>query len=142
MPKKLAPEAEKKTRIAAERKRLLTILGVPHLAVKATASNLDKVPPALQMKLGVVDNAASMRIELEDLREDIRLKGVTELFQQSEKVEPYNRERPEVAIFNKTFSNYMKAIDQLTALLSDEKAGGADAAGKALTAFITQVQNG
>lgn len=135
MAKKLTPEQEKQKRINAEKLRLLTILGAPHLAAKKYADQLDGVSAALQIRLGVVDNCASMRIELEDLRDDIRLNGTTELFQQSEKVEPYPRERPQVAIFNKTFANYLKAVDQLSALVPDEIAGGDTIPGAALLEF-------
>lgn len=66
---------------------------------------------------GLIDQAAFMRIECEDMAEDLRQNGWTEKFQQSERLEPYDRARPIGQAFNSTNANYQKIIKQLTALL-------------------------
>ena len=66
---------------------------------------------------GLIDQAAFMRIECEDMEKDIRENGWTEKFQQSEKLEPYDRARPIGQAYNTTNANYQKIIKQLTALL-------------------------
>ena len=66
---------------------------------------------------GLIDQAAFMRVECEDMAEDLRENGWTEEFRQSEKLEPYDRARPIGQAFNSTNANYQKIIKQLTALL-------------------------
>ena len=66
---------------------------------------------------GLIDQAAFMRIECEDMAEDIRQNGWTEKFQQSERLEPYDRARPIGQAYNSINANYQKIIKQLTALL-------------------------
>ena len=66
---------------------------------------------------GLIDQAAFMRIECEDMAEDLRQNGWTEPFRQSDKVEPYDRARPIGQTYNSTNTNYQKIIKQLTALL-------------------------
>lgn len=58
-----------------------------------------------------------MRIECEDMADDLRENGWTEKFQQSERLEPYDRARPIGQAYNSTNANYQKIIKQLTALL-------------------------
>lgn len=43
---------------------------------------------------GIIRWAAFMRVTLEDMEKDLDENGFTELFSQSEKLEPYERERP------------------------------------------------
>ena len=71
---------------------------------------------------GLIDQAAFMRIECEDMEKDIRENGWTEKFQQSEKLEPYDRARPIGQAYNTTNANYQKIIRQLTLLLPKSKA--------------------
>lgn len=62
---------------------------------------------------GLISRAAYMKITLEDYEEDLDLKGYTEMFSQSEKTEPYERERPVARLYNTTVSNYQKIMKQL-----------------------------
>nr|DAH23916.1 MAG TPA: hypothetical protein [Caudoviricetes sp.] len=48
---------------------------------------------------------------------DLQDNGWTEKFQQSERLEPYDRARPIGQAYNSTNANYQKIIKQLTALL-------------------------
>ena len=51
------------------------------------------------------------------MADDLRENGWTEKFQQSERLEPYDRARPIGQAYNSTNANYQKIIKQLTALL-------------------------
>lgn len=98
------PEKTKEQRIRAEKTRLRRLY-----------KNLPK--EASGTVAGLIDQAAFMRIECEDMAEDLRENGWTEEFRQSERLEPYDRARPIGQAFNSTNANYQKIIKQLTALL-------------------------
>lgn len=70
---------------------------------------------------GLIKRAAYMRIALEDWEEDIIENGVTEMFTQSEKTEPYERERPVARLYNTMNGNYQKIIKQLNDILPKEE---------------------
>lgn len=63
---------------------------------------------------GLMHRAAYMRITLEDWEQDIIENGVTEMFTQSEKTPPYERERPVVRLYNTMNKNYQSIIKQLS----------------------------
>lgn len=97
-------EKTKEQRIRAEKARL-----------KRLYRNLPK--EAAGTVAGLIDQAAFMRIECEDMAADLQDNGWTEKFQQSERLEPYDRARPIGQAYNSTNANYQKIIKQLTALL-------------------------
>ena len=97
-------EKTKEQRIRAEKARL-----------KKLYRNLPK--EAAGTVAGLIDQAAFMRIECEDMADDLRENGWTEKFQQSERPEPYDRARPLGQAYNSTNAHYQKIIKQLTALL-------------------------
>lgn len=66
---------------------------------------------------GLITQAARLRVRLDELNADIKINGLTELFSQSEKTEPYERERPASAIFAKLDKNYQAIIKQLNDML-------------------------
>ncbi len=70
---------------------------------------------------GIIKRASYMRIALEDWEEDIIENGVTEMFTQSEKTEPYERERPVARLYNTMNGNYQKIIKQLNDILPKEE---------------------
>lgn len=70
---------------------------------------------------GLVVEAANMRINMEDLRKELDEKGWIELFTQSEKVEPYEKERPSAKLYISFNANYQKIIKQLTDLRPKEE---------------------
>lgn len=70
---------------------------------------------------GIIKRAAYMRIALEDWEMDIIENGITEMFTQSEKTEPYERERPIARLYNTMNGNYQKIIKQLSDLLPKEE---------------------
>lgn len=69
---------------------------------------------------GLIDQAAFMRIELDDMQKDILDHGRVELFSQSEKTDPYERERPVVKQYNTTIRSYQNIIRQLDEKLPKE----------------------
>jgi len=69
---------------------------------------------------GLIQRAAYMRVTLEDWEEDIIENGVTEMFTQSEKTEPYERERPVARLYNTMNKNYQSIIKQLSDLVPKE----------------------
>ncbi len=70
---------------------------------------------------GLINRAAYMRIALEDWEIDILENGITEMFTQSEKTDPYERERPVARLYNTMNANYQKIIKQLSDLLPKEE---------------------
>lgn len=74
---------------------------------------------------GLIVEAARLRVLLDSLYADIEENGATELFQQSDKVPPYSKERPEAKQYKDFNKNYQSIIKQLTELAPAEaKAGG------------------
>ncbi len=69
---------------------------------------------------GLIERAAFMRISCEDLEEDLRENGWTELFSQGNQ-EPYQRARPQGTMYNALAKNYRETIKQLDALLPKEE---------------------
>lgn len=101
-------EITKDERIIKEVKRLNRIY-----------KNIDKDKKAIID--GIIKRAAYMRIALEDWEMDIIENGITEMFTQSEKTEPYERERPIARLYNTMNGNYQKIIKQLSDLLPKEE---------------------
>ncbi len=71
---------------------------------------------------GLIPRAAFMRVTLEDYEKDINEKGSVESFSQSEKVDPYERERPVIRLYNTMNKNYQSIINQLTGLIPKQEA--------------------
>ena len=61
-----------------------------------------------------------MRVTLEIYEKDLDENGYVESFTQSEKTEPYERERPVARLYNTMNKNYQSIIKQLTDLLPAE----------------------
>lgn len=74
---------------------------------------------------GLIVQAARLRVRLDDLWADIQENGETELFNQSEKTEPYERRRPVAELFTATDKNYQAIIKLL-----DEKLPSSISSGK------------
>lgn len=89
---------------------------------KNRLTRLFKELPEKKKKLtvGLIERAAFMRVELEDLEADLKENGWTEPFQQSEKVEPYDRARPQGQTYNTMNASYQKIMKQLHDMLPTE----------------------
>lgn len=97
-------EMTKDNRIIAEEKRIRRIYK------KIDKDNKDIID-------GLIQRAAYMRITLEDWEKDINENGYVELFTQSEKTDPYERERPVIRLYNTMNKNYQSIIKQLSDLV-------------------------
>lgn len=62
---------------------------------------------------GLIRRAAYMRVTLEDYEKDLDDNGYIEMFTQSEKTPPYERERPVARLYNSMNRNYQTIMRQL-----------------------------
>lgn len=90
-------------------------------AVQTEIARLNQIyeglpPNQFAVAQGLIVQAARLRVRLDTLWEDIRKNGETEQFTQSEKTEPYERERPAARLFTATDKNYQSIIKQLNEL--------------------------
>jgi hypothetical protein len=74
-----------------------------------------------QIANGLIERAAFMRVELEDLEEYLAEHGWTEPFSQGDQ-KPYDRARPQGQTYNTMNANYQKIIKQLDGMLPKEDA--------------------
>lgn len=76
----------------------------------------DMEPAKKGIAAGLIERAAFMRVQLEDLEQDLNENGWTEKFRQGNQ-EPYDRARPAGQTYNSLNANYQKIIKQLDAML-------------------------
>lgn len=69
---------------------------------------------------GLIKRAAYMRVTLEDMEADLDRYGYVEMFSQSEKAEPYERERPVARLYNTMNKNYQSIMKQLSDFVEKE----------------------
>lgn len=83
-------------------------------------------PKQFALAQGLIIQAARLRVRLDKLWAELQEKGETEWFTQSEKTEPYERERPASRTFTATDKSYQSIIKQLNDMIPVEKetAGG------------------
>lgn len=72
---------------------------------------------------GLIVQAARLRVRLDQLWREIQEHGETEMFSQSERTDPYERERPAARLFTATDKNYQSIIKQLNELTPPSKTG-------------------
>jgi len=75
---------------------------------------------------GLIIQASRLRVLLDEMWIDISENGDVEMFSQSEKQEPYERERPIAKLFNSRDLSYQRIMKQLTDLIPPEKDGGGE----------------
>lgn len=68
---------------------------------------------------GLIQEAAFMKISLEEMREDLLTNGLTELFEQGS--QRFERERPQVKIYTTFMQRYSGVMKQLIDLLPEEQ---------------------
>lgn len=66
---------------------------------------------------GLITQAARSRVMLNYMWQDIQENGEYEMFQQSQNVPAYERERPVARLYNTRDQSYQRALKQLTDLL-------------------------
>lgn len=74
-------------------------------------------PARLKLAMGLIERAAFLRVELENLEADLLENGWTEPFQQSRGVDPYDRARPQGQTYQSAVKNYRDTIKQLDSML-------------------------
>ncbi|WP_435302168.1 hypothetical protein [Bacillus thuringiensis] len=81
----------------------------------------DIPPRKLKVVEGLIVQAARLRVSLNEMWKDLSENGDYEMFSQSDKTEPYERERPVARIYNTRDQSYQRVIKQLTDLLPEDK---------------------
>lgn len=74
----------------------------------------------LELALKICDKMAYLKVTIEDCQADMDERGIYEKFQQSDKVDPYDRARPIVQAYQGFTNSYQKYLKQLADLLPDE----------------------
>ena len=77
----------------------------------------DLPPKQFALAQGLIIQAARLRSRLDKLWAELEEKGETEWFTQSDKTEPYERERPASRTFTATDKSYQSIIKQLNDML-------------------------
>lgn len=77
-------------------------------------------PKQFALAQGLIIQAARLRVRLDKLWAELEEKGETEWFTQSEKTDPYERERPASRTFTATDKSYQSIIKQLNDMLPTE----------------------
>lgn len=77
-------------------------------------------PKRFALAQGLIVQAARIRVKLNILNEDIQKNGLTEWFQQSEKVEPYEKTRAAADLFTKYDKNYQSICKQLEDMILED----------------------
>lgn len=72
---------------------------------------------------GLIRQAARLRARLDMLWDDLQTNGETEWFTQSEKTDPYERERPASRTFTATDKSYQSIIKQLNDICPENQEG-------------------
>lgn len=85
-------------------------------------------PKQFALAQGLIIQAARLRVRLDKLWTELEEKGETEWFTQSEKTDPYERERPASRTFTATDKSYQSIIKQLNDMIpkDTEVAGGVE----------------
>jgi hypothetical protein len=99
---KKSEELSKKDRVDKEIKRLINIFR------KMPRDKFDTLE-------GIIEEAANIRMTMQDMRKELDATGWVDLFQQSNDVEPYERTRPlanQYNSLNKNYQNLMKMLKE------------------------------
>ena len=101
---------KKQTRINREKKRLMKIYE-------------DLPEESLEIFQGQFDQASFLRVELDDIREELQETGWVEMFQNSPDLEPFERDRPLAKQYMRLASEYRNTIKLLDDKLAKQNAG-------------------
>lgn len=93
--------------------------------IEAERDRLTKIYKGIEEKRkqtvrGVIERAAYMLVQLQNLEADLLENGMWEMFSQGDQ-EPYERKRPAADLYNQINNSYQKIIKQLTDLLPKEE---------------------
>ena len=98
--------ADKSQRIKAEYERIVALYN-------------DLPEDKKQLFDGLIRRGAYIRVTLEDMEADIDEGGYVESFTQSEKTDPYERQRPVASLYNSLLKNYQTIMKQLSDALPE-----------------------
>lgn len=100
----LAPRSDEKITVESEIERLTALYeGIPK--------------NKMELVTGLVENAARLRVQNTELWEDMEENGCVEWFTQSEKTEPYQRERPQTRLYFQGVKEFHAITKTLDAML-------------------------
>ncbi|PFJ51310.1 hypothetical protein COI99_16290 [Bacillus cereus] len=103
----MANVVEREAQVNKEKNRLRGLFkDIPHSKLKVVE--------------GLIVQAARLRILLNEMWVDISENGDYEMFSQSDKTDPYERERPVARLYNTRDQSYQRIIKQLTDLIPEE----------------------
>lgn len=94
--------------------------------IDAEVRRLDKIfehidDNSKELSESLIKRASFMRITLEKYEADLEADGYVELFSQSEKTPPYERERPVARLYTSLNKNYQSIMKQLFDILPKEE---------------------
>lgn len=102
-------------------KKQITEKGTEQSEVERLTALYRELPPKqFALAQGLIIQAARLRVRLDKLWAELEEKGETEWFTQSEKTEPYERERPASRTFTATDKSYQSIIKQLNDMLPSD----------------------
>ena len=78
-------------------------------------------PKKFALAQGLIAEAARLRVRLDYLWKDLQEHGESEWFTQSDKTEPYERERPASRVYTATNKSYQAIIKQLNDMVPPEE---------------------
>lgn len=132
------PKITIETRIKRERERLLTIFGAnaEKPVKKAEIQNESPEMKRLYLLDRLIDNAAFMAVQLEDLQTAINRDGPVSEYQNGEN-QWGTKKSPEVEIYNTTVKNYTATVKLLCDMLPTD---GDDPVSAALAGFMQRAR--
>lgn len=115
--------AKKKTQMSEEKKQQIAKTKRINKEIRRLEEIFKDMPEDIKaIADGLIKQAAYMRIQLEDYIEDLDTNGYVEMFTQSPKTPPYERERPVARLYATANRNYQNIIKQLSDLLPKQDA--------------------
>jgi hypothetical protein len=124
--------ATKKTRKPAPKPKVVKEKEPPmNSRIRKEITRLNKIFVAKsdnekELLSGLIRRAAFMKVQLDDMEKDLVTNGFVEMFSQSEKTEPYERERPLARLYNTLNKNYQTLMKQLGDFVERTEAGEKD----------------
>ena len=111
----------------AKNKTIVQEKGSEQLEIERLTEIYQGLPPKqFALAEGLIIQAARLRVRLDKLWAELEEKGETEWFTQSDKTDPYERERPASRTFTATDKSYQSIIKQLNDMIPPEEPASVD----------------
>ena len=105
----------------AKKKTIVQEKGHEQLEIERLTEIYQGLPPKqFALAEGLIILAARLRVRLDKLWAELEEMGETEWFTQSDKTDPYERERPASRTFTATDKSYQSIIKQLNDMIPKE----------------------